>query len=78
VIESVLRRFPMNQLEVHAIVVGVASGAIFAAGLLIPNCSMVSPPGGQSRRYLRVALQALQVLAPRGQFMAGNALRRTI
>jgi hypothetical protein len=78
VVESLLRRFPMNKLKVLTVVVRVAADAILAAQMRVPNGLVKSLVGCEPRGNLRVAFQAFQAFAPCCQSMAGDALRRAI
>ena len=70
--------WPMNELEILSVVVGVAAGAIFIARQRIPNDGVESLVRSHSRGNLRVTLKALQTFAAHGQSMAGDALSGAI
>ena len=78
VVESLLRRLPMDKLEILSIMVGVAAGAIFIARQRIPNNGVESLMRGHSRGNVRVTLQTLQAFAAHGQSVANDALRGAI
>ena len=78
VVKSLLRRLPMDKLEILSIMVGVAAGAIFIARQRIPNDGVESLVRGHSRGNVRVTLQTLQAFAAHGQSVANDALRGAI
>ena len=78
VVEFLLRRFPVDHLEILTIVIRVAADAILAARLKIDDGRVESPMGNQSQGDFRMALQTLQTLASHGQAVTRNALSGTV
>jgi hypothetical protein len=77
VIELLEGRFPMNQLEICAIVVHVAPHAIGAVGILHPNLRVESLIACQSLSDFLVAVQTFECRRARPELVAGRALRST-
>lgn len=76
-IESFNRRVPTNQREGLSVVFRMATRASLAAVVFLNNLGMKSLARRDARRDLSVALQAF-VSSERAEFVAGNAIGRTI
>jgi hypothetical protein len=75
VIESLFGRFPVNDLEFHAVVFGVAANALLVVGLRDEN-RVIAAMGSDALGNLSVAFEALEVLIPTCKSVAGRAVRR--
>ncbi len=73
-IKFLLRPNPVNQLEIFAVMLGVA----LCAGLLIGKGSVQPTPAAQFARDLSVAARAVEHCRPLPDDMAGSALRRAV
>ena len=75
VIESLFGRLPMNDLEVQAVMFGVAANALLVVGLRHQN-GVIAAMGGDALGNLRVAFETLEVLISTCKPVAGSAVRR--
>lgn len=76
VIESLLRRFPVNDLEVFAVVLGMATDALLVTGLRHQG-SVITPTRRNALSNFGVALEALEVLVASCKPVAGSAVGRS-
>jgi len=75
VIELFLGRFPVNQVEVLAIVLEVAADTVFAVGIVHLHTGMVAVLAGESFRNFLMTIEAFEGGGTRAELMAGIALR---
>jgi len=74
VVELLLRRLPVNQVEVFAIVIQVAPHTVFAVGVRHSEARVIAVVQRQSLRYFFVALEALKSRRVGSELMATRAL----
>ena len=77
VVELFLRRLPVNQGKIDAIVFQVAAHAVFAAGIFNPEPRVISSVCGKMLRDLFVAVEALKCRSAGTELVAGRALGRS-
>ncbi len=78
VIELLLRRIPMDQRKIRAVMFQVAPHAIPAVRILHPQLRVVTCFRRQSPRNFLMAFQTLERRRAGPELVAGSALRRTI
>lgn len=77
VIKLFLRRLPVNQIEIFAVVLKVAANAVFAIGIAHLNLEVVAVLGGKAPGDFLVAIHALKGRSVGAELMAARALRRS-
>ena len=78
VIELLLRRFPMDEWKIFAVMFEMASHAILAIGILHPEFRVVSVIAGKVPRNFLMAFQTFECGCFGPKLVAGRALRRAI
>lgn len=77
VIKFLLRRLPVDQTEVHPVMIEVATHAIFAIRIAHLNLEVIAVFRFQPSRNFFVAFQALECGRTGPKLVAARALRRT-
>lgn len=77
VIKLFLRRLPVNQIEVLAVVFQVAADAVFAVGISHLKLRVIAVVRFQTSRYFFMAIQAFESRRVSAELMAARALRRS-
>ncbi len=76
VVESLFGRFPVNNLEVHAVMFGMAANALLVVGLRHQE-SVIAAVGCEALGNLNMALETLEVLSATCKPVAGRAVCRS-
>ena len=78
VIELLLRRFPMDEWKILAVMFEMASHAILAIGILHPEFRVVPVIGGEIPGNFLMAFQTFECRCLGPKLVAGRALRRAV
>jgi hypothetical protein len=70
-----LRRLPVDQIEVLAVVLQMAANAVFAVWVFHPQSRMVTAIRREALRYLLVTIEALECWRACAKLVAACALR---
>ena len=76
VIKLCRRRFPMDDVEIFAVVFQVAAHAVLAGGILHVQLKVVTVFGGEGLGDFLMAIETLKSGSAAAELVAGIALRR--